>query len=82
MQASLLMEVGQIGETGVHVSVITALEQEPGTELDLVLIQLLSAMEGVYTVMIISSFCFRFCSFEGRLAIFKKVCRSSLRSYV
>ena len=30
------MEVGQIGETGVHVSVITALEQELGTELDLV----------------------------------------------
>ena len=40
------MEVGQIGETGVHVSVITALEQEHGTELDLVPILLLSVMGG------------------------------------
>ena len=30
------MEVGLIGTIGVHVSVITALEQEHGTELDLV----------------------------------------------
>ena len=30
------MEVGQIGETGAHVIVITALEQELGTEHDLV----------------------------------------------
>ena len=40
------MEVGQIGETGVHVSVITALEQEHGTELDLVPTLLLSVMGG------------------------------------
>ena len=40
------MGVGQIGETGVHVSVITALEQEPGTELEIVPIQLLFAMAG------------------------------------
>ena len=41
------MEVGQIGETGVHVSVITALEQGPGTELDLVPTPLLLVMEGI-----------------------------------
>ena len=41
------MEIGQIGETGVHVIVITALEQELGTELDHVLIQLPSVMEGI-----------------------------------
>ena len=40
------MGVGQIGETGVHVNVITALEQEHGTELDLVRILLLPVMEG------------------------------------
>ena len=40
------MEAGRTGSTGVHVSVITVPEQEPGTELDLVLIQLLLAMEG------------------------------------
>ena len=44
------MEVGQTGETGVHVSVITALEQELGTELDLALIQPPSAMEGVDSI--------------------------------
>ena len=37
---------GQIGETGVHVSVITAPEQEPGTELDLVVILLLLVLAG------------------------------------
>ena len=36
LQVRQSMEVGQIGETGVHVIVITALEQELGTELDLV----------------------------------------------
>ena len=41
------MEVGQIGETGVLVSVITALEQEHGTELDLVPTLLPSVMEGM-----------------------------------
>ena len=40
------MEVGQIGETGAHASVITALEQELGTELDRVPTQFLIAMEG------------------------------------
>ena len=30
------MEIGQIGEIGAHVIVITVLEQEHGTELDLV----------------------------------------------
>ena len=40
------MEVGQIGETGVHVSVITVTEQEHGTELDLVPTRLLPATEG------------------------------------
>ena len=39
------MEVGQIGETGVHVIVITVLEQEHGTELDLVPIHHHLAME-------------------------------------
>ena len=39
------MEVGQIGETGVHVSVITALEQEHGTDPDLVPIQLLTVLD-------------------------------------
>ena len=39
-------EVGQIGETGVHVSVITAMEQEHGTELDLVPTLLHTVMEG------------------------------------
>ena len=47
------MEDGQTGETGVHVSVITALEQEYGTELDLALIQLLIAMEGISYVLLI-----------------------------
>ena len=40
------MEVGQIGEIGVHVIVITALEQELGTEQDLVPIHHHLAMEG------------------------------------
>ena len=39
------MGVGQILGTGVHVIVITVLEQEHGTELDLVAIQLLLALE-------------------------------------
>ena len=47
------MEDGQIGETGVHVSVITVLEQEHGTKLDLVLIQLLIAMEGKVLYLLI-----------------------------
>ena len=46
------MEVGQIGETGVHVSVITALELEHGTELDLASIQLLIALEGINYVLL------------------------------
>ena len=41
------MEVGQIGETGVLVNVITALEQEHGTELDRVTIQFPIVMEGI-----------------------------------
>ena len=41
------MEDGQIGETGVHVSVITALEQEHGIDLDLAQTQLPIAMEGI-----------------------------------
>ena len=44
------MEVGQIGETGVHVSVITALEQEHGTELDRVPTQFPIAMEGMGSI--------------------------------
>ena len=40
------MGVGQIGETGPHVIVITALEQELGTELDHVPTHHLLAMEG------------------------------------
>ena len=40
------MGVGQIGETGVHVSVTTVLEQELGTELDLVPTHHHIAMEG------------------------------------
>ena len=43
------MAVGQIGETGVHVSAITALEQELGIKLDLVPTLLLSAMEGSFS---------------------------------
>ena len=39
------MGVGQIGETGAHVIVITALEQELGTEPDLVLTHHHLAME-------------------------------------
>ena len=39
------MGVGQIGEIGVHVIVITALEQELGTEPDLVPILLRHVME-------------------------------------
>ena len=46
-QARLLTEFGRIGETGVHVSVITALEQEHGTELDLVPILLHRVMAGI-----------------------------------
>ena len=42
------MEVGQIGETGAHVIVITALEQELGTEPDLVLTHHHLAMERKY----------------------------------
>ena len=38
------MEIGQIGEIGVHVIVITVLEQEHGTELDLVPTQNLLVM--------------------------------------
>ena len=45
-QAKLWTEVGQIGETGVHVNVITALEQEHGTELEIVLTQLRHVLEG------------------------------------
>ena len=40
------MEVGQIGEIGARVIVITVLEQEHGTELDLVPIQHLLVSEG------------------------------------
>ena len=40
------MEVGQTGGAGVHVSVITAMEQEHGTELEIVQTQLLFAMAG------------------------------------
>ena len=39
------MEAGQIGGTGARVNVITVLEQEHGTELDLVQTQHLFAME-------------------------------------
>ena len=39
------MEVGQIGEIGARVIVITALEQEHGTELDLVQTQHRLVME-------------------------------------
>ena len=41
------MGVGQIGETGVLVSVTTVLEEEHGTELDRVPTQLPSVMEGL-----------------------------------
>ena len=40
------MEIGQTGEIGARVIVITALEQEHGTELDLVLTQHHLVMEG------------------------------------
>ena len=40
------MEIGRIGEIGAGVIVITALEQEHGTELDLVLTQHLLVLEG------------------------------------
>ena len=40
------MEIGQIGVIGVRVNVITVLEQEHGTELDLVPTQHLLATEG------------------------------------
>ena len=40
------MEIGQIGEIGVHVIVITVLEQEHGTELDLVPTQHLHVLAG------------------------------------
>ena len=39
------MEIGQIGEIGACVIVITVLEQEHGTELDLVPTQHLRVME-------------------------------------
>ena len=45
-KVKLLMEVGQIGETGAHVSVIIALEQEHGIKLDLARAHLPIAMEG------------------------------------
>ena len=41
------MEIGQIGVIGVRVSVITLLEQEHGTELDLVPTQHLRVSEGM-----------------------------------
>ena len=41
------MEIGQIGVTGVRVSVITLLEQEHGTGLDLVQTQHLRVLEGM-----------------------------------
>ena len=44
-KVKLLMEVGQIGETGVHVNVITALELELGTEADRVPTLLLLALD-------------------------------------
>ena len=40
------MEIGQIGVIGVRVNVITVLEQEHGTELDLAPIQHLLVSEG------------------------------------
>ena len=39
------MEIGQIGEIGARVIVITVVEQEQGTELDLVQTQHLLVME-------------------------------------
>ena len=47
IQAKLSTEVGQIGETGVFVCAITDLEQELGTELDLVPTLLHIAMAGI-----------------------------------
>ena len=41
------MGASQIGEIGVHVSVITVLEQEHGTELEIVQTQFLLATEGI-----------------------------------
>ena len=41
------MEIGQIGVIGIHVSVITVLEQEHGTGLDLVPTQHLLVSEGM-----------------------------------
>ena len=46
------MEVGQIGETGVHVNVITVLEQEHGTDPDLVPIQLLTVLDSKHLLKI------------------------------
>ena len=43
------MEIGQIGEIGARVIVITALEQEHGTEQDLVPTQHHLVMEGEIT---------------------------------
>ena len=40
------MEIGQIGEIGARVIVITALEQEHGTELDLATTQHHHVLEG------------------------------------
>ena len=46
IQVKLFMVDSHLGETGVHVIVITALEQERETELDLVLTQHLLVMGG------------------------------------
>ena len=46
LQVRQLTGVGQIGEIGAHVIVITALEQELGTEQDLVPTHHHLAMEG------------------------------------
>ena len=43
------MEIGRIGKIGARVIVITVMEQEHGTELDLVPTQHLLVMEGKIT---------------------------------
>ena len=51
-----MTEAGQTGSTGVHVNVITVLEQEHGTELDLVPTLLRLVMAGAqyaYTLFVI-----------------------------